>query len=142
MRYQRHARVLPLRQDFVLLVAQGVINLRHVPDRITHETSGIAIADEVMWARGFAARLRGLIGRDLEARAALVLEPASQIHTFAMAYPIDVLFCDADWSVRHVQRGLRPNRITRWVRGSRRVVELPAGSIPAELAVGDRLVVS
>lgn len=113
-----------------------------MPDRITHETTGIAIADDVVWARGFTARLRGLIGRELDARTALVLEPASQIHTFAMAYPIDVLFCDANWSVRHIQRGLRPNRITRWVRGSSRVVELAAGSIPAELAVGDRLIVS
>lgn len=113
-----------------------------MPERITHEASGITIADDVAWARSFGARLRGLIGRDLDAGAALVLEPASQIHTFAMSYPIDVLFCGADWSITHVIRELRPNRITRWVRGTRRVVELPARAIPVELQLGDRLLVS
>lgn len=113
-----------------------------MPERIVHETSGVVLADSVVWARSFRSRARGMIGRELPAGSALVLEPAFQIHTFAMSYEIDALFCDADWSVLHVVRGLRPNRVTRWVRGCRRVVELPSGSIPGELAVGERLVIS
>ncbi len=113
-----------------------------MPERIIHETTATLLARDVSWARSFRSRARGLIGRDLPVEAALVLEPASQIHTFGMTYEIDVLFCRSDWSVMHVIWKLRPNRVTRWVRGSRRVVELPGGSVPPQVAVGDRLLVS
>ncbi|HEV3473619.1 MAG TPA: DUF192 domain-containing protein [Actinomycetota bacterium] len=113
-----------------------------MPRCITHETTGTVLADEVSWASSFRARARGLIGRELKPGAALVFERASQIHTFGMSYPIDVLFCGADWSIVHLVRALPPNRVTRWVRRSRRVIELPGGSLPPELVVGDRLLVT
>lgn len=112
-----------------------------MPPRIVHETTGKTFADDIVWARSFGARLRGLIGRELPAGSALVLEPAAQIHTFAMRGPIDVVFCREDWSVVHVIRGMQPYRISRWVRGSRRAIELPAGAIPEALKVGDHLLV-
>jgi hypothetical protein len=58
-----------------------------------------------------------------------------------MRYPIDVVFCDRSWVVRHVARNLRPRRMTRWVWGARYAVELPAGVIGPDLKRGDRLVV-
>ncbi len=113
-----------------------------MPERITHETTGTVLADDVTWASSFRSRARGLIGRELKPGAALVIERASQIHTFGMSYPIDVLFCSADWFIVHVVRTLPPNRVTRWVRRSRRVIELPSDSLPPEVGVGDRLIVS
>lgn len=113
-----------------------------MPERIIHETTARVLADRIAWARSFRTRARGLIRRDLAVGAALILEPTSQIHTFGMTYEIDVLFCRSDWSVMYVIRNLRPNRVTRWVRACRRVVELPGGSVPPQVAVGDRLLVS
>lgn len=68
-----------------------------------------------------------------------MIEPAFQIHTVGMAQPIDVVFCDASWQVRHAVRAMRPNRITRVVFGARRAVELAAGTLPPEVISGAML---
>ena len=44
-------------------------------------------------AEGFQSRLKGLLGRDA-VEGALLLKPASSVHTFGMRFPIDVAFCD------------------------------------------------
>ncbi len=103
--------------------------------------SGIVLADHVGVASTPVRRLRGLLGRSrLEPGRGLLLEPASQVHTLGMKYPIDVLFCDAENEVVHLIRSMRPTRMSKWVRGARRALELPAGSVPEEVAVGSKLV--
>ena len=49
-------------------------------------------------AEGFQSRLKGLLGRDA-VEGALLLKPASSVHTFGMRFPIDVAFCDKDLRV-------------------------------------------
>ena len=108
--------------------------------QIAVESSGRIIADNVTWARSFRERSKGLIGRPpLAAGEALVIESGTQIHTFRMSYPIDVLFCDKRWRVRHVVKAMAPRRMTRMVFGSRYVVELPAGAVPDEVKRGTQL---
>ena len=98
------------------------------------------LARRARLATSALARMRGLAFRPAMIKdEALVLEPARQIHTIGMRFDIDALFCDADWKVVHIIRGLRPNRITRWVPASRRVIELIPGTIPLDLQKGDRL---
>ena len=104
------------------------------------ESSGRIIADQVAWARSFRERSKGLIGRPpLRQGEALVIEPGTQIHTWRMTYPIDVVFCDAEWKVRHVVRGMVPRRMTKLVSGSRYVMELPAGAVAEEVERGTQL---
>jgi uncharacterized membrane protein (UPF0127 family) len=55
-----------------------------------------------------------------------------------MRYPLDVIFCDGEWTVVHVVRAMPPARMTRWVRRARYAVELPAGRC-TRVAIGDRL---
>jgi uncharacterized membrane protein (UPF0127 family) len=69
-----------------------------------------------------------------------VLEPATQVHTFGMRYPIDALFCDEDWVVLHIVRAMAPWRLSRWVRGSRFVVEFAGGTLGRRVSPGARLV--
>ena len=105
--------------------------------------SGETIATRVRWARSPTARVRGLLGgAALLAGEALVLEPAKQLHSFRMRYPLDVIFCDRDWDVRHVVRPLRPNRVTRWVAPARFGIEMRAGELAANVTVGVRLTLS
>lgn len=78
-----------------------------------------------------------MIGSELEPDEALIIS-AAQIHTFGMIFPIDVVFCDGSWRVVHVVHRMRPNRVSRWARGARYVVEMPAG-VADGIAVGDRL---
>jgi uncharacterized membrane protein (UPF0127 family) len=70
-------------------------------------------------ARSFAERSRGLLGRD-GIDSALVLEPASSVHTFGMAFPIDVAYVarsGAVLAVRTMARGRLgwPRWRSRWV---------------------------
>ena len=72
---------------------------------------------------------------------ALVLVGARQVHTFGMRYRIDVLFCDRDWKVIHVERNLAPARMSRWVHGAHNLIEAPAGAFEA-VDVGENVSVT
>jgi uncharacterized membrane protein (UPF0127 family) len=99
------------------------------------------ICHEVRIADSFAARLIGLLGkRRLEPGAGLIIEPCSSIHTFGMAFPIDVITLDRDDRVLGTWSHVRPWRMKVFGRGTRRVLELASGSIQrTDIAVGDLL---
>ncbi len=107
------------------------------------EARGTLVAHEVRWARSWRDRSGGLLrSKPLSHGEALVLEPGRQVHTIGMTYPIDVVFCDREWRVRHVVRHMAPRRMTRVVFTARYAVELPAGTLPVELDRGMVLRVS
>ncbi len=56
-----------------------------------------------------------------------------------MKFSIDVLFLDADLTVRRVVEDMRPGRLSAWVPSARSILELPAGTLKGSVAVGDRL---
>jgi uncharacterized protein len=85
-----------------------------------------------------AARTLGLLGRTGVA-GALVLSPASSVHTIGMRFAIDVAHLDADLRVLRITTMAR-NRLGRPVRRSRHVLEAEAGTFARwGLAVGDAL---
>ncbi|MDQ4095268.1 MAG: DUF192 domain-containing protein [Actinomycetota bacterium] len=114
-----------------------------MPTALEVQTTGFVLASDVRWATTTAERAQGLIGRErLAFGQALILTPAKQVHTYGMTYPIDVVFCDAKWTVKHVRRRMRPRRMTRVVIGSRYAIELPGGAVPTNLRRGDALTIS
>lgn len=83
-------------------------------------------------------RTRGLLGRD-GVEGALLLSPASSVHTLGMRFPIDVAFCDARMRVL-VTVSMRPNRVGRPRLRSRHVIEAEAGQFARwGLREGDQL---
>jgi uncharacterized protein len=83
-------------------------------------------------------RVRGLLGR-AGIEGALLLSPASSVHTLGMRFAIDVAFCDARMRVLDVVT-MRPNRIGRPRLRSRHVLEAEAGQFARwGLRRGDRL---
>jgi uncharacterized membrane protein (UPF0127 family) len=83
--------------------------------------------------------MRGLReGPPIQPDQALVIPRARQVHTFGMSYPIDVIFCDSGWNVRHVLTVVQPGRVTKWVFGGYYAIELPAGRA-GDVRRGDRL---
>lgn len=78
-------------------------------------------------AHGFWARLRGLHAwRSLPWGAGLYLSPCHSIHTFGLAYAIDVVFLNTALAEVKRLENLQPNRVAFcWEAVS--VVELPAG---------------
>jgi uncharacterized membrane protein (UPF0127 family) len=84
------------------------------------------------------ARVRGLLGRDSLA-GALLLRPASSIHTLGMRFPIDVAYCDRDLVVLRTCTMAR-NRMGLPVRRARAVIEAEAGAFARwGIGAGDRL---
>jgi uncharacterized membrane protein (UPF0127 family) len=89
-------------------------------------------------ADGPAARARGLLGRD-GIEGALLLRPASSVHTFGMRFPIDVALCTSDLRVIAV-RTVPRSRLTLPRRPVRAVLEGEAGQFARwGLDVGSRL---
>lgn len=70
--------------------------------------------------------------------SALWIEPCNSIHMFFMRFPIDAVFLDRQGRVKRVLRELKPWRVSPLVFGARTVVELPAGTVDADL-VGESL---
>lgn len=89
-------------------------------------TRGVVLADRLEWAETSAARRHGLLGRNaMEPGSALYIVPCPWVHTFGMAFPIDVAFLAKDGRVVAVQENLVPNRLSRLVLRARGVLELP-----------------
>ncbi|MBV8153825.1 MAG: DUF192 domain-containing protein [Candidatus Eremiobacteraeota bacterium] len=87
------------------------------------------LVPHVVAAESPVARTVGLIGRrSLNEGEALWFDRTSAIHTFFMAFPIDVLFLDAATVATGIAAAVPPWRPFVGVRGARSVLELAAGS--------------
>jgi uncharacterized membrane protein (UPF0127 family) len=95
-------------------------------------TRDAVLAFRVHWAGTSAERRRGLLGRaSFPSGEGLYLVPCGWIHTFGMAFPIDVAFLAAGGRVLRTRAHLPPFRIDAPVWGAEGVLELPAGVLAA-----------
>ena len=104
-------------------------------------TRSTVVAGDAEIAKTWWTRLRGLLGRsNLTAGAGLIILPCSSIHTFFMAFPIDVLFVSKENRVLKASTAIGAWRIGPVVPQARYVIELPVGAIAASQTVsGDEL---
>lgn len=86
------------------------------------------------------ARMRGLLGRaPLAPEEALLLRPCRLVHTFGMAYAIDIVFLNRAGVVCRVARTVPPGRFSGCLRAWQ-TLELAAGGAHAfGIQVGDAL---
>jgi len=89
------------------------------------------------------SRLRGLMCTDAEEfseGSGLWIVPCRGVHTFAMSFPIDVIYLDAKKLVVHVEENLKPWRMARISLKATSVLELPGASLRSSgTAVGDEI---
>ncbi|WP_329463309.1 DUF192 domain-containing protein [Streptomyces sp. NBC_01431] len=78
-------------------------------------------------ATSYRARTRGLLGRD-GIKGAILLSPASSVHTFRMRFTIDVAFLDRNLRVLAV-RTMKPGRLSAVRLRARHVIEAEAGAM-------------
>jgi uncharacterized protein len=104
------------------------------------DEQGRVVCERCVVAARMRARLRGLLGRKgLEPGEGLLITKTSSVHTFFMAFPIDVVFLDKELRVRSIAADVRPSRL-RWRRGSKSVIELRSGEAArVGLVAGSRL---
>jgi uncharacterized membrane protein (UPF0127 family) len=83
----------------------------------------------------------GLLGRrGLDAGGGLWIKPSSGVHTFGMAFKIDVVGLDRDLMVIKLWRCLAPFRLTAVSMKLRSVLELPCGTIArSQIHIGDQI---
>lgn len=103
-------------------------------------TQGTMIAHHVLVADCFWKRLKGLLGtKSLALGHGLIITPCSSVHTFGMAYPIDILFVSQDHQIIKIIHGMTPGRVIMQLRSSY-VVELPVGTAKQAMClVGDHI---
>lgn len=108
--------------------------------QLINKTKGTTIASQVVLAKSFLPRLKGLLGyKSLPVGRALVLHPCSSVHTCFMKFSIDVVFLDSSGRVINFLEKLAPWRFSPVIWGSTIVIELPSGSIKGNLSAGDLL---
>jgi uncharacterized protein len=97
---------------------------------VVNVTKNTVVGTRIRVADKAFARLVGLLGtKSLEPGCGLLIEPSSGIHTFGMQFPIDVVSLDADMRVLGTWEKLGPCRFAAIHWRTRRVLELPAGTV-------------
>ncbi len=109
--------------------------------RVRNATRDVSLADASDRAANPISRGKGLIGRkSLLPGQGLIIQPCNSIVMFFMRFSLDVVFVDANGAVCHLLREIKPWRTSSIVRGSKYVVELPAGTIEATgTELGDKI---
>lgn len=101
------------------------------------------LATRLNTARTHWTRLRGLIGKsehEFKSGCGLWIAPCRGVHTFAMGFPIDVLYLDSQDVVIHLEANLQPWRLAAVKARAKSVLELPAGSISVSgTGCGDKI---
>ena len=112
--------------------------------RVINVSKGTTLATASRKVTGPVERGIGLIGRKgLEPGSGLIIKPCNSVVSFFMRFTIDVVFVGDGGEVLFVLHEMVTWRTSRIVRGSRYVVELPAGTAKAtNTAIGDRLELS
>ena len=89
------------------------------------------------------SRLCGLMGKDAASFPSgdgLWIIPSRGVHTFAMKFPIDILYLDADKLVVHVELNLKPWRVAPVSMRTASVLELPGNTLKSSgTAIGDEI---
>jgi uncharacterized membrane protein (UPF0127 family) len=109
--------------------------------RVTNITRNTTVGDNIELADTSLKRMFGLLGRrGLDAGGGLLIRPSSGVHTFGMAFGIDVVGLDRNLKVVKLWRCLPPYRVTSISFKLQSVIELPCGVINQSLTkVGDQL---
>ena len=111
-----------------------------------NRTRNTCLASSVTSADTHWSRFRGLMATSpasFPLGRGLLISPSRGIHTFAMRFPIDALYLDANRFVIHLEQNLLPWRIAPIKLAAVQVLELPTGAILASATtIGDLIEIS
>jgi uncharacterized protein len=108
-----------------------------------NRTRQASLATHVTLAATHWSRFRGLMGTkaaSFRSGDGLWIVPCRGVHTFAMKFPIDVIYLDARKCVVHIEQNLRPWRVAKVSLWAASVLELPAGTLRStQTTIGDEI---
>ena len=108
-----------------------------------NRTRQVYLATRLCVADTHWSRLRGLMGaapQRFRAGQGLWINPSHGVHTFAMRFPIDVVYLDEGKVVLHLQPGMKPWRVAPVKMHAASVLELPPETLqPSGTQIGDQI---
>ena len=105
--------------------------------RNAYLATDLAVAD-THWSRFVG--LMGTQPANFGSGNGLWIVPCRGVHTFAMNFPIDVIYLDSAKNVVHLEHGLKPWRMARVSMRATSVLELPSDTLNASgTSVGDQI---
>ena len=108
-----------------------------------NRTRSTYLATELLVARTHWTRFRGLMATDasrFRRGQGLWITPCHGVHTFAMRFPIDVLYLDHERIVIHMEQELKPWRMAAIRVRATSVLELPTGTVrDSRTELGDQV---
>ncbi len=109
--------------------------------RLLNQTQNKILISDLEIAQGLSSRMKGLLGKEsINNDYGLWIKRCNSIHTFMMAFPIDLIFVDKNLKVKKCIEGVQPNRVIWPVLGANSVFELNGGALKAHnTQVGDQL---
>lgn len=108
---------------------------------VTNQTRNTVLCPRTRVADTTLTRLFGLLGKPpLAATDGLLIRPSSGVHTWGMAFPIDIVALDRGDCVLGLWRATGPWRVCGLSLKTRSVLELAPGAIDrSATSLGDRL---
>ncbi len=101
------------------------------------------LSENILVAETLWDRLIGLMfKKEIRGADGLMLDPCRSIHTFFMRYSLDVVFISSKNEIIKIIRDMKPWRLSWIYFRASKTLELPAGKLPKDLSVGDRLEVT
>jgi uncharacterized membrane protein (UPF0127 family) len=101
------------------------------------------LATDLLIARTHWSRFRGLMATDASRfrhGQGLWIVPCHGVHTFAMRFPIDVVYLDQERIVVHIEEELKPWRMAAIRVRATSVLELPTGTVrDSRTTLGDQV---
>jgi uncharacterized protein len=101
------------------------------------------LATQLSLAATHWTRLRGLMcteANSFNAGRGLWIVPSHGVHTFAMRFPIDVLYLDEGKTVVHLEQDLKPWRVAPVRMQAASVIELPRNILHTTgTSIGDEI---
>ena len=101
------------------------------------------LATQLSIAATHWSRLRGLMCTEpdgFHAGQGLWIVPSRGVHTFAMRFPIDVLYLDEEKTVVHLEQDLKPWRVAPVRMQAASVIELPRNMLHSTgTSLGDEI---
>jgi uncharacterized membrane protein (UPF0127 family) len=108
-----------------------------------NRTRQVYLATKLSVARTHWTRFRGLMGENsvsFGAGRGLWIVPSRGVHTFAMKFPIDVIYLDEGRTVLHLEKHLSPWRMAPVRVSAKSVLELPNDTLSLTgTALGDEI---
>jgi uncharacterized membrane protein (UPF0127 family) len=110
--------------------------------RLTVERTGATLASQLLPAFDSRTRRTGLLRHEsLAAGSAMIIAPSNAVHTFGMAFDIDIVFVARDGRVLKIRTAVPRRRMAAALRAFA-VIELPARTVVGiDLREGDRLAI-